>query len=313
MSANLKEQRLDPKYGGSREGIHQHYDISNDFWHLMLGPSFTYSAALFINPNDDLETAQARKINWHLSSANVHKATTVLEVGCGWGTILKRLDGMDRIKRTVGLTLSEEQKIYLNSDEAGLRKAEIRLQNWARYEPDETFDSIISIGAFEHFARPNETQEQKMDMYRDFFQRCRNWINPTGRMTLQTIAFGDMERQQANEFMITEIYPESDLPFLQDIVIACEGLFEIVALRNDRFDYARSYDCWHKNLRNRRNEAVALVGENEVRRFEKFYKLGSFGFRMGKIHLLRFCLRPIVKDWRFKGENKLDDSSRWLA
>lgn len=300
-------RREEHKYGGSPEGIKHHYDIGNEFWRLMLGPSYTYSAALFTNPNDDLETAQMRKINWHLTSANVQEASSVLEVGCGWGTILTRLNRLAHVNRVVGLTLSQAQADLLNS--FGLNKVEVKVENWANYEPKETFDSIISIGAFEHFAKPDETQEEKLSVYRDFFERCHRWLSPKGRLSLQTIAYGTMQRQDANEFMITEIYPESDLPYLADIVAAVDGLFEVVAVRNDRFDYARSYDEWLKNLRNRRDEAVRMVGEEQVQRFERFYKLGSIGFRMGKIWLLRFCLRPITRDWRATGEPlKLDGS-----
>lgn len=309
--ATLTRQKEGTKYGGSSEGIRHHYDIGNEFWRLMLGPTFTYSAALFTDPNDDLETAQYRKINWHLTSANAHNAESVLEVGCGWGTILRRLSKNERIKRIVGLTLSEAQAKYLTSLQ--IENTEVRVENWAVYEPKEKFDSIISIGAFEHFAKPTETHEEKLAVYADFFTRCRNWISETGRMSLQTIAYGTMHPEEANPFMYTEIYPESDLPTLADIVAATDGLFEIVALRNDRFDYAKSYDEWLRNLRSRRDEAVAMVGEDEVRRFEKFYKLGSMGFRMGKLQLHRYALRPISTAWSAMGRALPTDASRLLT
>jgi cyclopropane-fatty-acyl-phospholipid synthase len=116
-----------------------------------------------------------------------------------------------------------------------------------------------------------------------------------------------MKRDQASDFMNKEIYPDSDLPFLAEVVAAVDGLFEVVAVRNDRLDYARSYDGWGANLRRRRDEAVSMVGEEQVRRFERFFKLGSIGFRMGKLGLLRFTLRPITKNWTLTG------SERWGA
>ncbi len=309
--AQLTRTKEGHKFGGSPEGIRHHYDIGNDFWHLMLGPTFTYSAALFTDPNDDLDTAQNRKINWHLASANAHNAQSVLEVGCGWGTILKRLSRNPSVERIVGLTLSEAQAQWLRS--LRMRDTEIRVENWAVYEPGEAFDSIISIGAFEHFAKPDETQEEKVAVYREFFERCHRWLKPSGRMSLQTIAYGTMQREEANPFMYTEIYPESDLPRMSDIVSAIDGLFEIVVFRNDRFDYARSYDEWLRNLRERRDEAVRMVGEEEVRRFEKFYKIGSIGFRMGKIQLHRYALRPISGQWAAMGSESPHGAARVLA
>lgn len=299
MSTSLAEYKQHEKFGGSAEAIRHHYDIGNDYWRLMLGPSYTYSAAMWMDPSESLEVAQQRKIDWHMTSAGVQNAKSVLEVGCGWGTILTALSQKEKIERIVGLTLSDAQAELLNN--ASLPNVEVLVRNWAKYEPQETFDSIISIGAFEHFAKHTETQEQKIAVYRDFFERCKKWLNPNGRLSLQTISFGNMKREDANDFMYTEIYPESDLPYLADIVEAVDGLFEVVAVRNDRLDYARSYDEWYTNLRERRDEAVEMMGEEEVIRFEKFYKMGSIGMRMNKIGLLRFCLRPISTNWQETG------------
>jgi cyclopropane-fatty-acyl-phospholipid synthase len=304
-AATSLREREGAKYGGSAEGIRHHYDIGNDFWRLMLGPTFTYSAALFARPDEDLETAQNRKIDWHLTSAGVDQATSVLEVGCGWGTILRRLAEKPAIERVVGLTLSDAQAEYLAS--LRLPNVEIRVENWAVHQPEAPYDSIISIGAFEHFAKAEESSEEKLSVYRDFFERCHRWLSPSGSMSLQTIAYGNMKRDQASDFMNKEIYPDSDLPFLAEVVAAVDGLFEVVAVRNDRLDYARSYDGWGANLRRRRDEAVSMVGEEQVRRFERFFKLGSIGFRMGKLGLLRFTLRPITKNWTLTG------SERWGA
>jgi cyclopropane-fatty-acyl-phospholipid synthase len=303
--------KTDPKYGGSKEGILHHYDIGNEFWGLMLGPAFAYSAALFKGPDDTLEAAQERKFRWHMSSAHVDQAHSVLEVGCGWGTLLRMIAERPQVERVVGLTLSDAQTQYLNA--LRLPKTEIRTENWAVHEPEQTYDSIISIGAFEHFAKPQDSKEQNMIVYRDFFARCHRWLSPTGGLSLQTIAYGNMAREDASKFMNTEIYPESELPYLGEIITAIDGLFEVVAIRNDRFDYARSYDCWLANLRSRRDEAVRLVGEEEVRRFEKFYKLGSMGFRLGKIWLLRLALRPIHSSWAVAGANSYESSGHSLA
>lgn len=303
--------KTDPKYGGSKEGILHHYDIGNEFWRLMLGPAFAYSAALFESSHDTLEVAQERKFRWHMKSARVAVAQAVLEVGCGWGTLLRMLSEEPQVKRIVGLTLSDAQTDYLRALQ--LPKTEIRTENWAVHEPTDRYDSIISIGAFEHFAKPQDTREQNMIVYRDFFERCHRWLTPNGGLSLQTIAYGAMDRKDASKFMNTEIYPESELPYLAEIIEAIDGLFEVVAIRNDRFHYARSYDAWLANLRRHRAKAVALVGEDEVRRFEKFYKLGSIGFRMGKIALLRLALRPVHADWSVAGSDPFEKEDHHLT
>lgn len=284
-------------YGGSAQGIREHYDMPDRFWEVVLGPSMTYSSALF-DAGDQLDAAQERKVRWHLDRAAARGR--VLEVGCGWGTLLERAAARPGVTRAVGLTLSETQFAYVRARKGA--SVDVRLENWARYKPDAPFDSIVSIGAFEHFAKPTETLEEKRAVYRDFFGRCRSWLNPSGRLTLQTIAFGTMRREEASGFMNDIIFPESDLPTLSDIVESSSNLFELVEMRNDRLHYAETLDAWARNLRRARGTAVDVVGEDRVRNFERYLKMSSIGFRMGKISLLRFAMRPIVSEWRVANE-----------
>jgi cyclopropane-fatty-acyl-phospholipid synthase len=308
--ADLRKREGD-KYGGSAEAIREHYDIGNALWPLVLGPTLAYSSALFIDPEEDLDTAQNRKIDWHLGNAGVAEAKSVLDVGCGWGSVLRRLSRVPTVERSVGLTLSDAQVDFLRTQD--LPRVEVRLENWAVHEPAAPYDSIISIGALEHFAKAEETTEEKISVYRDFFQRCHSWLKPKGRMSLQTIAFGNMKREAASAFMNQEIFPDSDLPFLSDLTEALDGVFEIVAFRNDRLHYARTYDRWAVNLRRHREQAAMLVGEERVRRMERYFKLTSMGFRMGKQHLLRFALRPISTSWTVTGADHWSPKNAWSA
>jgi cyclopropane-fatty-acyl-phospholipid synthase len=112
-----------------------------------------------------------------------------------------------------------------------------------------------------------------------------------GRMTLQTIAYGDPNpNAKATSFMV-EIFPDSDLPRLGLILEATEGLFEVERVRNDRVDYARTCDIWANLLRDRRAEAVSLVGATQTRRYERYLKLSAWGFWSSHLHLLRFKLK----------------------
>ena len=298
VSENLRE-REGEKYGGSAEGIRDHYDISNDFWPSVLQSTMAYSSALFTSAQEDLDIAQKRKIDWHIANSGADRAKSVLDIGCGWGSVLKPLSEMDAVERIVGLTLSDAQAEYLA--EKKLPNTEVRVENWAVHEPTEAYDAIISVGAFEHFAKPNESSEEKIAVYRDFFQRCHQWLSPNGRMSLQTIAYGNMKREDASDFINDVIFPESDLPYLYEVVQACEGIFEIVAHRNDRMDYATTMDHWGKNLKANRENALKQVGQQKVEEMERFFKMASMGFRMGKQYLLRFSLRPIHDKWTVTG------------
>jgi len=273
------------------DAIRHHYDIGNAFFSLWLDSSLTYSCALRESPGDTLEIAQERKLQFHLDAIRADRARAVLDIGCGWGGILKRLSENHGVRRAVGLTLSEEQAAFVRSH--GYPGVEVQTKSWMDYEPDTRFDGIISIGAFEHFARPQDPPAEKVRAYRDFFTRCRDWLSPGGgTLSLQTIAYANMSSADASRFIQQEIFPDADLPTLAEIAAAAEGLFEVQSLTNGRLDYAWTCAEWARGLRQRRAEAVELVGPDVVARYERYLTLCSLGFRMGKLQLLRIVLRP---------------------
>jgi cyclopropane-fatty-acyl-phospholipid synthase len=284
-------------WGGSAAAIQHHYDVGNDFYALWLDETLSYSCALWEGPDDtsDLATAQRRKIDYHIRQSGAAGAKAVLDVGCGWGAVLRRLVEGQGVERAVGLTLSNAQAEHIQAHK--LPGVEIRTESWVQHQPRTPYDAIISIGAFEHFAPPSYPVDQKIEVYRDFLRKCRSWLTRKGQLSLQTIAYGTLRPEEASAFMQQQIFPDSELPRLGEIVAAADGLFEIVSLRNDRLDYARTCEQWLRRLRDRRQEALALVGEEGVARYERYLKLSSVGFHMGKICLLRLTLKPIAEAW----------------
>ncbi|MDQ4147111.1 MAG: cyclopropane-fatty-acyl-phospholipid synthase family protein [Pseudomonadota bacterium] len=282
--------------GASPEAIRHHYDISNPFYSLWLDPTLTYSAAMW-EKEDTLESAQTRKIEFHIDQARAHGARRVLDVGCGWGSVLRRLVEAHGVDKAVGLTLSSAQAEWISS--MNLPNVEVLVESWSDYRPAELFDAIISIGAFEHFARLEFSDAQKVEAYRTFFASCRDWLRPNGRLSLQTIAYGnirqreDVKKLPAAQFLASEIFPESDPPRLADIAVATEGIFEIEAIRNDRKDYVRTCREWLKRLKKNRQEAIHLVGEDVFSRYERCLRLSTIGFDTGNLALLRITLHRI--------------------
>jgi cyclopropane-fatty-acyl-phospholipid synthase len=282
-------------YGGSAEAIRYHYDVGRDFYRLWLDETMTYSCALWDGDDDDLHRAQSRKIAHHLDRARAGGAAGLLDIGCGWGALVQAADRLPDVEHIVGLTLSRDQADHVRT--LGLGKVEVRLESWTEHVPRSSYDGIISVGAFEHFAKPEDSVEEKIRTYRHFFERCRDWLAPGGRMSLQTIAYGSMRREEASQFINTEIFPASDLPTLAEIAAAAEGVFEITEVLNHRLHYARTFEQWAANLRRRRAEAMDLVGEVVVQRYERYLKQSAIGFYTGRIGLLRLALRPISTRW----------------
>ena len=171
--------------------------------------------------------------------------------------------------------------------------AEVRVESWSDHVPGAPCNSIISIGAFEHFARPAVTREVRVAGYRKFFERCHGWLVAGGSMSLQNIGLGAVDRGVEGQFLAEHIFPESDLPRLGEITDAAEGIFEVISVRNDRGDYKRTNQEWRARLKKNSAAAVALAGEETVRTFDKYFRYSAAGFSFGTTNLYRLTLRKI--------------------
>ena len=173
-------------------------------------------------------------------------------------------------------------------------RIEVRLQSWEDFDPgDASYDAIISIGAFEHFARLGLSSEEKIAIYRRFFGRCHGWLKSRRWMSLQTVAYGNSLQKDFDGFIGQQIFPETDTPRLFEIAAGADRLFEVVRLRNDRDDYRRTLRAWFTGLKNHRTEAVAVKGESEVQKFEQYLRLMAYMFEVGGLDLHRVTLRKI--------------------
>ncbi|WP_229705094.1 SAM-dependent methyltransferase [Williamsia phyllosphaerae] len=272
------------------DAVRHHYDVGNEFFGLWLDETLSYSCALRAGGSDTLADAQIRKLDHHLHAVDADRAHRLLDIGCGWGAVLRRAVEGHGVGRAVGLTLSAEQAAHIT--DRGDPAIEVRTESWTQHAPTEPYDAIISIGAFEHFADPTDPPEAKIAVYRDFFDHCRRWLNPGGTLSLQTIVYATMSPDAASTFMQQEIFPNAELPTFAEIAAAAEGLFEITAVDNGREDYAWTCGTWAARLRENRTRATELVGADTVARYQRYLTQSALGFRMGKIGLYRIALRP---------------------
>jgi cyclopropane-fatty-acyl-phospholipid synthase len=273
--------------GASADAIKAHYDRGEDFFSLILDPELVYSSALFEGKDDkDLTAAQLRKLDHHIEAAGATNAGRVLDIGCGWGSMLRRLVGHAGAKTAVGLTLSSSQAEWVRGHaQPGMQILE---QDWRDHRPDQPYDAIISIGAFEHFVHKGLDPARKLGAYRDFFAFCDRVLVDDARLSLQTIAYSEPHKGHP---VLERAFPDSDLPLFWEPIAAAEGRFEIVRLRNDSEDYYRTLRIWEQNLMNRRTEALALIGEAAFDEFRQYLRLSAAAFRTGATGLLRMSFK----------------------
>jgi len=276
--------------GASAGAIQFHYDVSDAFYRLWLDPGMSYSAALF-EPGDSLEDAQNRKLDYHIAQARAANQAHVLDVGCGWGAMLRRLVTNHGVQAATGLTLSRTQAAKIAAD--ALPGVSVNLESWRDHKADLPYDAIISVGAFEHFVRPNLSSDEKIAIYREFFQFCHESLRPMGRLSLQSISLGRLRAGEIDPFIKEMIFPESDLPYPWEILKAADGLFEVVQVRNDRGHYRKTCREWYRNLQAHRDEAIELVGQAKVDDYERYLRISIASFALRSLGLLRLSFERL--------------------
>ncbi len=280
-----KTARPAERTGASPEAIMSHYDMGNDFFRLVLDPEMIYSCALF-KGDDDLATAQLHKLDHHIEASGAANTARVLDVGCGWGAMLRRLVGHAGVAHAVGLTLSPSQARWIR--DGNNPKIEVLEQDWRDHRPDRRYDAIISVGAFEHFVQKGLDPKVKLDAYREFFAYSDRVLAIGGKLSLQTIAYSERTRVQP---LLDKTFPDSDLPLEWEPIAAAEGTFSLIAARNDANDYYRTLVLWEQNLLANYDKAVALVGKERTDEFRRYLRMSAVGFRGGMVSLMRYSFQ----------------------
>ena len=258
--------------------ISHHYDVSNDFYRLVLGPSMTYSCARFVDPANSLEQAQADKcelISRKLGLAD-KPGQRLLDIGCGWGTMAMHA-ATHHGAQVVGVTISREQADAARARvaAAGLSdQVEIRLQDY-RDLAGETFDAVSSIGMFEHVGTARAAQ---------YFETVRSLLRPQGRLLNHAISSIGGSVMGPRSFIARYVFPDGELIDVGDVVLAMEKAgFEVRDVESLREHYALTLRAWVANLESQWDEAVSLVGEARARIWRLYMAASALGFEDGGI------------------------------
>ncbi|MGI9402559.1 MAG: cyclopropane mycolic acid synthase family methyltransferase [Rhizobiaceae bacterium] len=284
-----------PKMRPFYEDVQAHYDLSDDFFALFLDPTRTYSCAYFEQPDFSLEQAQRAKIDLSLGKCDLNPGMTLLDIGSGWGaTAFRAAEKYDA--NVIGLTLSENQFDFATgqAEKLGLKnKVKFRLQGWEEFS--DPVDRIVSIGAFEHFRK---------ERHQAFFTKCREILPSGGIMMLHSIVTPSLTTLQEKgieftqedvwfaKFIRDEIFPGGQLCAPERITsLAEENGFDVFQIQSLQLHYARTLDCWAKNLANAKEEALAITSQTVYDRYQKYLTGCADQFRKGTIDVMQFTMR----------------------
>jgi cyclopropane-fatty-acyl-phospholipid synthase len=250
-----------------RRAISHHYDVSNRFYELLLGPSMCYSSACFDSAEDSLDAAQERKLELICRKLRLAPGERLLDVGCGWGSLVLHAARRHGV-RAVGVTLSRRQAELARervraAGQCG--RVEVRLCDY-RELADGPYDKIASIGMYEHVGIPQLPS---------YALKLRALLRPGGLFLNSGIARLHSESPRKPTFIGRYVFPDGELPQLSTLVCAFEraGL-EVRHIDSLREHYQRTVRAWHANLTARRDEARVEIGDERLRTWQ-LYLLGS--------------------------------------
>ena len=251
-----------------KKNVEHHYDIGNDLYTKMLGKHMQYTCAYFYKDELTLDEAQYAKMELIAKKLNLKEGMTVLDIGCGFGSMANHLASNYKVTVT-GVTLSKEQiKLY----EERFKHPNVSIVYMDYREVEDKFDRVYSVGMFEQVGKIN---------YHEYYDKCYDLLKDNGIMLIHTI--GASRDKSKSDFISTYIFPEGELPELSDLTKGYSDRWHLEDFQNIGKSYAKTLLCWYRNIDN----WTGLDNYDiRFRRMWEYYLLGcSAAFNMKNIYL----------------------------
>lgn len=264
--------------GNQKKEVTSHYDIGNDFYRLWLDETMSYSCGYFKHAGDSLFEAQVQKVDHILEKLQLEKGMTLLDIGCGWGFLLKRAAQHYGVKG-VGITLSEEQYRQFSEeirDQHLEEKLEVRLMDYRDLKKSGLqFDRVVSVGMLEHVGRGN---------YECFLDQVEAVLKPEGLFLLHYISA--LEEYPGDPWMRKYIFPGGTVPSLREIIgMMPDYRFYTLDVESLRRHYTQTLLSWRENFLKHREEIAERYGEEFTRMWELYLASCAATFHNGVIDL----------------------------
>ena len=251
------------------------YDVSNEFFKLWLDKEMHYTSASYLKEGETLEEAQENKAKILYDYAEMTPEKSILDIGCGWGANLAYLSRQG-VKKAHGITLSTAQAEWVN--ERKIPGVEVMVCDYQYYEPEEAYDSLVSIEMIDHLCSPAQSREGKaIDLYRAYFDKCAEWVKPGGHFACQAILRNRSPRTRKDlqdlAFTADDIFPGGLNPRLEELVAAVNPRWELLEMRTQRTCYQKTTAEWLRRLRLHEGDIRSKWGDQVFDDYDRYLSI----------------------------------------
>jgi cyclopropane-fatty-acyl-phospholipid synthase len=294
---------------GSRRNIHQHYDLTTDFYRLWLDPELVYTCAYFASASATLEEAQTAKMDYVCRKLKLQPGERVVDAGCGWGALALHM------AKHYGVTvrafnISHEQILWARE-----RAKELKLSDWVEFIEDDyrnisgKCDAFVSVGMLEHVGLEN---------YGELGSIINRSLDKTGRGLLHFIG-----RNKACPFSTwtrKRIFPGAYAPTIRQAMDIFEPWeFSILDIENLRPHYARTLEYWLSGFEKSAHQVEEMFGPDFVRAWRLYLAGAIAGFRTGTLQLFQIAFArtacqqiPWTRAHLYRLEEQVEEEARWM-
>lgn len=283
-----------------KKEVQSHYDIGNEFYSLWLDDTMTYSCGYFKSDNDSLHDAQVNKIEHTLKKLNIKEGMSLLDIGCGWGSLLIEAAKEYKVKG-LGITLSEEQFKMFNDrikEEKLENLLEVKLMDYRELiKSGRVFDRVVSIGMLEHVGREN---------YELFIKNVDAVLKSEGVFLLHYIS--SLKEYPGDPWIKKYIFKGGVIPSLREIINICGNYkFYIIDVESLRRHYIKTLLCWRENFYENKARISKMFNEEFIRMWELYLTACAATFNNGMIDVHQILITkglnndiPMTREYLYK-------------
>jgi cyclopropane-fatty-acyl-phospholipid synthase len=267
-----------------QQAVTYHYDLPAEFYALWLDQRMVYSCAYFATPEEDLDTAQLRKLDYICKKLRLRPGERLLDIGCGWGGLIMHAAAHYGV-HAVGITLSVPQAELARQHlrESGLNeRCRVEVSDYRDIDHDQQYDKIVSVGMFEHVGEA---------LLPEYFRRAWDLLRPGGIFLNHGIAYSAIYRRRGPSFIDRYVFPDSDLVPISTSLRAAElSGFEVRDVESLREHYGLTLHHWLERLEAHADDARRITDDTTYRIWRLYMAGAAYRFRRSCLNVYQTLL-----------------------